>query len=182
MNEIILVTGLPRSGTSLLMAMLQAGGVTLCSDGQRAPDLHNPRGYFEHRAVLTLAQESAWLEQLGGQAVKVLSRQLEHVAPELPARVLLLDRNLTEVAASQQRMLGSDSPDWDWPALLAKEFQRLQGVLARRRWPVATVSHQRLLRQPLEMAEEIQSFLGRTLDLPAMVNQVDLELYRNRSC
>lgn len=148
MNEIVLVTGLPRSGTSLLMAMLQAGGVLLCSDHQRGPDLHNPRGYFEHSAILALAQESAWLEQHAGQAVKVLSRQIEHVAADLPARVLLLERNLTEVAASQQRMLASESPDWDWPGLLAKEFQRLRGVLARRRWPVAVVSHQRLLRQP----------------------------------
>ncbi|ODT73681.1 hypothetical protein ABS71_06760 [bacterium SCN 62-11] len=178
----ILVTGLPRSGTSLLMALLQAGGVRVLSDDRRPPDQHNPRGYFEHQAVLDLAADASWLWKLEGQAVKILSRQMEFVPPQLPARVLLLERDLVEVSQSQQRMLGQPSPDLDWPIILQKELRRLKGWLARQSWPLLLVQHRRLLQEPEQVGAELQDFLNFPLDLKAMAAQVDLNLYRNRAC
>lgn len=182
MQEVVIVTGLPRSGTSLLMSMLQAGGIPVHTDARRGPDRHNPKGYFEHSAVLELASDSSWLDQTGGRAVKILTRQMEFVPPQVPARVLLLERNLQEVADSQGRMLGETSPSQDWLELMAKELRRFKGWLARQPWPCLLVEHRRLLDAPLEMAAELQTFLNRPLDLEAMAAQVDASLYRSRSC
>lgn len=173
MNELVVVTGLPRSGTSLLMSMLQAGGVELLTDELRPPDEHNPRGYFEHRAPVT------WQE---GKAVKLLNRQLEQVELDLPVRVLLLERNLTEVAASQQKMLGQADDGLNWPDLLNRELSRFKQWLAERSWPLKSVEHRRLLYEPQQVGLELQAFLGRSLDLESMAARVDLDLYRNRQC
>ncbi|MBX3169580.1 MAG: sulfotransferase family protein [Candidatus Eremiobacteraeota bacterium] len=174
MNELVVVTGLPRSGTSLLMSMLQAGGLELVSDGGRPADQHNPRGYFE---------AGTWSEaDSGGKAVKLLDRQLEKADLQGPVRVLLLERDLTEVAASQQKMLGQPPDGRDWPELLSRELHRFKGWLAGRGWPVWRVEHRRLIHQPQEVARELQTFLGRPLDLKAMAGQVDPALYRNRQC
>ena len=181
MQEVVLVTGLPRSGTSLLMSMLQAGGVPLHVDDQRAPDQHNPHGYFEHSAVLRLSEDRSWLYQAGGQAVKILARQIELVPSDLPARVLLAERDLDEVVQSQQRMR-PDASGWDWRELLSKELQRLKGWLARQSWPILRVPHRQLMQDPATVAAQIQVFLQRSLDLEAMAAQVDPSLYRNRSC
>jgi len=181
MQAVVLVTGLPRSGTSLLMSMLKAGGIPVRTDDRRAPDQHNPLGYFEHSAVLRLNEERSWLYEAGGQAVKILSRQIEFVPSELPAQVLLMERELDEVVQSQQRMR-PDASDWDWNALLSKELQRLKGWLARQSWPILRVSHRQLVQEPGSAALQIQEFLQRPLDLEAMAAQVDLSLYRNRSC
>ncbi len=175
MDELVVVTGLPRSGTSLLMSMLQAGGVELLRDGGRPPDQHNPRGYFE------LGAPWNW-RGAAGKAVKLLNRQLERAELDLPVRVLLLERDLTEVAASQQKMLAQPNDGRDWPDLLRRELLRFQGWLAARPWPLLSVQHRRLLHEPEQVGLELQGFLGRQLDLKAMAAQVDLDLYRNRRC
>lgn len=175
MHELVVVTGLPRSGTSLLMSMLQAGGLELLSQGGRPADQHNPRGYFETGPEVELRGAE-------GKAVKLLSRQLEKVDLDLPVRVLLVERDLTEVAASQQKMLAQPADDWDWTDLLGRELGRFKGWLAARGWPLLTVQHRRLLQEPRQVGRELQMFLSRPLDLEAMAGQVDLNLYRNRRC
>ncbi len=181
MQAVVLVTGLPRSGTSLLMSMLKAGGIPLLTDDRRAADEHNPPGYFEHSAVLRLNEGASWLYEAGGQAVKILSRQIEFVPSELPARVLLTERDINEVVRSQQRMR-PDTSALDWGDLLGKELHRLKGWLARQSWPILRVSHRQLVQDPTTAALQIQTFLQRPLDVEAMAAQVDPGLYRNRSC
>ncbi len=172
------MSGLPRSGTSLLMSMLAAGGVPCLTDGERPADQHNPRGYFEHSRVLKLAEGNDWLREHGGQAVKILYRQLELLPPDLQARILLMERNLDEVVISQQRML--PSAELDWRDLFGRELRRFKGWLARRPWPILLVRHERLLAQPVAVAAEIAQFLERPLDLEKMAAQVDQGLYRSR--
>ncbi|MFN8611453.1 MAG: sulfotransferase family protein [Vulcanimicrobiota bacterium] len=181
MQDLIIVTGLPRSGTSLLMSMLAAGGLPVLSDSRRPADEHNPRGYFEDSRVLALNSGAVdWLRQHPGHAVKILYRQLELVEADVPARILLLERDLHEVVASQQRMLAAQ--DHDWLDLFGRELRRFKGWLARRGWPVLLVPHRSLLQESWRQAAEIQDFLGVSLDLQAMVAQVDPSLYRCRSC
>ncbi|MBS2034951.1 sulfotransferase family protein [bacterium] len=179
MQELIVVTGLPRSGTSLLMSMLEAGGVPVLADQQRPADQHNPRGYYEHGRLLS-DPDPNWLKEHGGQAIKILYRQLENVPADLEARVLLLERDLREVVESQQRM--RPAPDLDWLDLFTRELRRFKGWLARQRWPVLLVQHRRLLQDQQRQLAEIQAFLGLELNLQAMVAQVDPSLYRCRSC
>ena len=99
-EPISVVTGLPRSGTSLVMQMLAAGGLPVLTDDARGPDPDNPRGYFEHTGALALARHPAWLAAARGRAVKLVHALLPHVPAELPCRVVLLERNLAEVLAS----------------------------------------------------------------------------------
>ena len=104
-NRLIVVTGLPRSGTSMLMQMLAAGGVGVLSDGLRAADEDNPRGYLEFEPVKNLLKDSKWLFEARGKAVKIVAPLLAALPPGLPCRVILCERDLDEVLDSQERML-----------------------------------------------------------------------------
>ena len=104
-QSLIVVTGLPRSGTSMLMQMLAAGGMQVLSDGLRQADEDNPRGYFEFEPVKNLQKDSGWLCQGRGKAVKIVAPLLAQLPPDLPCRVILCERNLDEILDSQERML-----------------------------------------------------------------------------
>src|SRR4051812_40403893 len=102
---ITIVSGLPRSGTSLMMQMLGAGGMQLLTDGQRAPDEHNSRGYFEHEAVKHSRKDLSWLNQANGKAVKVVHLLLAPLPLDRSYRVIFMLRDLQEVITSQRVML-----------------------------------------------------------------------------
>lgn len=176
------VSGLPRSGTSLMMAALQAGGLPLVTDGARQPDIHNPAGYFEDQRVKTLHSDADWLLGCAGQAVKVLFHQLKHVPAGLPVKVILMTRHLHEVVESQNKMLGGP-PDQsrDWVQIFAEQLCELESWLKRQTgWQYITVDYHRLLDQPEREFASLCSFLGLALAVPRMVACVDPGLYRNR--
>ena len=106
-EPVIVVSGLPRSGTSMLMKMLEAGGVQVFTDGIRQADEDNPRGYFELEKVKNLQKQTdrSWLREARGKAVKVISQLLPELPPENTYKVLFINRNLHEVIASQNKML-----------------------------------------------------------------------------
>lgn len=105
MGDVLVVSGLPRSGTSLAMAILGAGGVRLRVDGARAADPDNPAGYHEYEPVRRLAQDGAWLSGARGEAVKIVVPLLRALPAGLPCRVILMRREIREVVTSQDRML-----------------------------------------------------------------------------
>lgn len=108
-TPIIIVSGLPRSGTSMMMSVLQAGGVPLLTDGVRAPDAGNPRGYFEFEAVKELDKhgDPAWLPSARGKAVKIISFLLTRLPENYDYRVIFMQRDLDEVIASQNTLLAA---------------------------------------------------------------------------
>ena len=103
--EIIIVSGLPRSGTSLLMQMLAAGGITVITDKLRTADADNPRGYYEVELVKKIKQDASWLPQVRGKAVKMISQLLYDLPASESYRVILMERDLDEVLVSQEKML-----------------------------------------------------------------------------
>ena len=103
--EIIIVSGLPRSGTSLLMQMLAAGGITVITDKLRTADADNPRGYYEFELVKKIKQDASWLPQVRGKAVKMISQLLYDLPGNESYRVILMERDLDEVLVSQEKML-----------------------------------------------------------------------------
>src|SRR5262249_30630691 len=103
--DIIIVSGLPRSGTSLMMQMLDGGGVPVLTDNIRAADTDNPRGYYEFEPVKATKRDATWLPAARGKAVKMVSQLLYHLPPGETYRVLFLERDLEEVLASQEKML-----------------------------------------------------------------------------
>ena len=116
-GEVIIVSGLPRSGTSMLMRMLSAGGCPILSDETRQADADNPNGYFECRAVKALARDNSIIDAAQGKAIKIVSPLLLHLPQGPRYRVIFVRRNLAEVIASQQKMLerngksGADAAD-----------------------------------------------------------------------
>lgn len=185
--EIIVVSGLPRSGTSLTMGMLRAGGMELVTDGVRAADVDNPRGYFELERVRALATDSAWLEAARGKAVKVISALLGHLPRTHRYKVLFMRRDLDEVLESQARMLEhrgvARDPAGDPPLRveLALHLAAIDRMLREEpAFEVHDVSYRELLGAPEPTIAAIVRFLGAQLDVPAMRACIDPALYRVR--
>lgn len=184
-NEIIVVSGLPRSGTSLMMQMLAAGGVDVITDGERTADVDNPRGYFELEIVKKIKVESSWIPSARGKAFKMISQ----LAYDLPAtekyRMLLLERDLDEVLASQEKMLarlGRPAIARDkMKAAFEIQIKRFDGWLDRQpNIAVLRVNYSILVAKPQEQAEQINEFLGGGTNFEAMAAAIDPALYRNR--
>src|ERR1044072_2561799 len=104
-EPVIIVSGLPRSGTSMMMSMLVAGGIPAMTDSIRTADEDNPKGYFELEKVKELAKDNRWLADAGGRAVKIISALLKHLPTDYRYKVIFMRREMREVLASQRQML-----------------------------------------------------------------------------
>ena len=187
-KEIVVVSGLPRSGTSMMMKMLEAGGLRVVSDGQRTADVDNPNGYFEVEAVKKLPEgETAWLRDAGGAVVKVISALLEYLPADRRYKVIFMERRLPEVLASQQKMLTNRKEESQaGEAQMEAEFQKhLRAVkywLARQpNIQVLYVDYNALLNAPEEGCRRVAEFLDMALDMEKMQAVPDGRLYRNRT-
>ncbi|RMH43218.1 MAG: sulfotransferase family protein [Deltaproteobacteria bacterium] len=186
-NEpITIVSGLPRSGTSLMMQMLHRGGLPVLSDGERTADDDNPRGYFELEAVKATARDASWVAEAEGKVVKVISELLPHLPADRTYRVIFMRRRLDEVLASQRRMLqrrGEPLGDDDaMRSLFARHVERAERFLRDADHMTALyVSYNRLVADPAAQAARVAAFLGGIVDPAAMAAAVDPSLYRNRT-
>jgi hypothetical protein len=187
----VIVSGPPRSGTSMVMQMLTAAGIETISDGRREQDHDNPRGYFEHQKVLGLAQDSTILADSAGKGVKIIHVLLKHIPPIQPIAVLFLHRDLDEVLASQAAMLERlgrpkpSLPEEQMRDALSKQIAVAREVLkGRLEAVVLDLQHRELVTDPESTADQIARFLephlGKTLNIQAMANCVDPSLYRQR--
>lgn len=183
---VTIVTGLPRSGTSMMMQMLAAGGMPLLCDGLRQPDRNNPRGYFEFESAKRLQSDSSWLSAARGKAVKVVAQLLPNL-PKGNYRLVFMDRDLDEVVHSQREMLrrsGAAEPtmsDDQLKNIFARQILMLAKILKRSRVPVLRVLHRQCVEEPATVAGELNRFLGGKLDATAMARAVEPNLYRQRS-
>ena len=189
-GSVIVVTGLPRSGTSMLMQMLAAGGMEVLSDGLREADEDNPRGYFEFEPVKNLLKDSKWLAEGRGRAVKIVAPLLAALPPQLAHRVILCERDLDEVLDSQERMLVRRNQ-----ALLAtperrrmlkdeyaRMVDRMKAMLMRRPYTqLLLMEHRKVISDPLVAAERMNKFLGGRLDVAMMAAAIDPALHRNHA-
>jgi hypothetical protein len=185
---ITIVSGLPRSGTSLMMQMLAAGGMPILSDGEREADVDNPRGYLEWERIKQLPKDPACIAEAEGKAVKVISFLLLSLPEGHEYRVIFMQRPLAEVLASQEVMLhhrGTTKPSAD-PSVIAGAFEKnLRAVNAwldsKAHVKTLRVSYHHVLRDSGDIARKLTEFLGVNLNVEAMTRQVDGSLYRNRS-
>jgi tetratricopeptide (TPR) repeat protein len=187
---LIVVTGLPRSGTSLLMQMLAAGNLNVLSDGLRAADEDNPRGYLEFEPVKNLLKDSKWLFEARGRAIKIVTPLLVALPPGLACRVILCDRNVDEVLDSQDRMLlrrdQLPAGSLERRRMLKDEYQRTlsraTAMLARRACTqLLVINYNTATSDPLGAADRINHFLGGGLDVAKMAAAVEPALHRNRA-
>lgn len=188
LRPVVIVSGLPRSGTSMMMKMLAAGGIPPLTDALRAADSDNPRGYYEFERVKQLDKgDTAWLPLAEGKAVKVISALLKHLPADHNYQVIFLRRHMAEVLASQRKMLirrGEDPREMDdaqVTLLFERHLQQVEQWLAERpNFEVLYVHYSDIMADPLPEINRVGRFLGRDLDLRAMAEAIDPGLYRNR--
>lgn len=185
---VIIVSGLPRSGTSMMMKMLAAGGIAPLTDELRAADPDNPKGYYEFERVKQLDKgDTGWLPMARGKAVKVISFLLQYLPPDERYQVVFLRRNLDEILASQRKMIinRGEDPDQMDDAQVAAMFNRHIELVEKwlQRQPhidTLYIHYSDVMANPVSQIELIARFLDRELDQIAMAQVVDPSLYRNR--
>lgn len=183
---ITVVSGLPRSGTSMMMQMLGAGGLELYTDGVRQPDDDNPNGYFEHEMVKHLEANDGWVGSAEGKAIKVTSPHVLSLPLDREYRVIFMMRPIEEVVVSQREMLdhrGEVPPSFDamreiWHRHVFEVLCSLKSDWEH--FEVLEVRYRNVIDNPLEQAELVERFLELELDTDAMAAVVDPNLYRNR--
>ena len=183
---IIVVSGLPRSGTSLMMQMIEAGGLPILTDGQRTADPDNPKGYYEFEPVKQLERDQTWIANARGRVVKVVSPLLRYLPAGHSYKIVFMQRELAEVLASQRHMLerrGRPAPPDD--EAMAATFRRhladVNAWLAQQpNMQVLYVAYNAVLEQTAAEIEQLSAFLGDGLDGAAMARVIDHALHRQR--
>jgi len=193
MNEIkrdyvILVSGLPRTGTSMMMKAIHAGGIESIVDNIRKADEDNPKGYYEFEPVKKTKEDASWLNDASGKVVKMVYRLLYDLPAEFQYRVVFMRRDIKEVLASQNKMLersgksGGGISDEQMEALFAAELAKCEKWLAEQpNFSVLSVVHRDMINDAATQVQKINDFLDGGLDTEAMASTVDPALYRNRN-
>lgn len=187
-EAVVVVSGLPRSGTSMLMSMLDAGGIPPITDNIRTADEDNPKGYYEFERVKALDKgDTAWVADAQGKTVKVISALLKYLPVDYEYRVIYIRRNMSEILASQRKMLvrrGEDPDkvdDEQMTALFEKHVSQVEDWLREQpNMQVLFVHYSDILADPENEARRINDFLGGDLQVERMAEAVDPDLYRNR--
>lgn len=192
-KEIVIVSGLPRSGTSMMMKMLEAGGIPALTDGLREADEDNPKGYYEFERVKKLPEDADWLPDAVGKAVKMVFTLLH----DLPApgaekdngytyKVVFMRRQIQEILDSQRKMLERSGRDVDVDDEEMRESfefllnRTLDWLPSQKHIAVEFVWYNDVMENAAPQIEKLNAFLGGSLDTNAMKAVVDQSLYRNR--
>jgi len=186
-NTITIVSGLPRSGTSLMMMMLEAGGMPVLTDHIRTADTDNPKGYYEFERVKAIERDQAWLKEADGKAVKMISALLKYLPQNYAYRIIFMRREMEEVLASQRQMLirrGEPTDTVSDERIAELSSEHLQRVAT---WiddqpniDVLYVNYNEILKDPLTQARRTAEFVDIDLSVEKMSQAVDSSLYRQR--
>ncbi len=187
-QPIVIVSGLPRSGTSMMMKILEAGGLQVVTDAIRQADDDNPNGYFEFERVKQMsAGDRKWLDESGGKVVKVISALLEHLPAGYSYKVIFMERAIKEVLASQKKMLvnrgeenkvSDDEMEEQYRAHLAA----VRPWLARQpHMEVLYVDYNKMVSDPGPLCKRLVDFLDMPMDAEKMLAVPNARLYRNRA-
>jgi len=184
---IIIVSGLPRSGTSLMMQMLKAGGMEVLTDNIRKADEDNPKGYYEFEPVKKTREDPSWLNRAEGKVVKMVSMLLYDLPSDRQYKIIFMKRRMAEVLASQARMLErqgkhrTEEDDRKIGRLFEEHLAEIEEWLAQQKnMEVLYISYNDIISDPLANAQKINRFLGNHLDIEKMSAVVDPALYRQR--
>ena len=186
-REIVVVSGLPRSGTSMMMKMLEQGGLEIVTDALRTADDDNPNGYYEFETVKQLSKgQTAWLDGAQGKVVKVISALLEYLPVNHHYKVIFMERAIGEVLASQKKMLVNRQEESTVSdAEMQEQFQK--HVAAAKYWlarqpniSVMYADYNKMLVAPDALYQSVADFLDMGLDVDKMRAVPNERLYRNR--
>ncbi len=184
---VTIVSGLPRSGTSMMMQMIDKGGIPALTDNIRTADEDNPKGYYEFEAVKKTKEDPSWLEQAPGKVVKMVYRLLYDLPDGYQYRVVFMRRKLEEVIASQNVMLqrsgkqGGGLPDEKLLEVFRAEIDKCNKWLADQpNFSVLYVNYNEVIADPVPQVSRLNEFLGGKMNTQAMLEVVDPQLYRQK--
>ena len=188
-ESLVVVTGLPRAGTSMLMQMLASGGIPVLTDDVRIADEDNPRGYYEFEPVKKLMSDSRWLRDAKGKAVKIVAPLVPSIPRGIPLRLIVIERDLDEILASQEKMIERRgekiSGTVERRERLKAEYRRTLRRVAK--WignradaSVLALERSAILQDATGASERIREFLEGGVNVSAMAAAVDPSLHRNR--
>lgn len=186
-KAITIVSGLPRSGTSMMMQMLEAGGMPVLTDGVRKADKDNPRGYREFEKVKEVEKDTSWLADCHGKACKIISALLRHLPLNKSYKIIFMDRNMEEVLASQRAMLEkrgveeNRATDEEMAERFESHLLRVKGWLAEQKcMDVLYVNYNDVIQNPAQEARTVAKFLDGAVVAEKMSEVVEGSLYRQR--
>jgi len=180
---LVVVSGIPRSGTSLLMQMLRAGGVKILSDHKREADRSNPKGYLELEAVKKLAKDNSCLKGEKGKAVKVISHLLQYLPEGQQYKVIFMNRHINEIIKSQQKMLGQIEKKY--PKALMRAFDKeaksiKEWAHAQPNIEILELDYGDIIDNASKQVDKIIDYLNAPLKKQKMIDVVDPSLYRSK--
>lgn len=173
----IIVSGLPRSGTSLMMRILEHCGFTIVTDGEREPDTHNPHGYYEYEKVKTLSKDNTWLNELQDEVVKITSHQLKHLPDDLNYKIIYMTRNIDEIIMSQMKMNDTYPPE----GLREHYIKHVADTIKNLKPEHLIVDYNELMKHPRLELFRIVNFLNLDTNIDSLLKVIDKNLWRNRS-
>jgi hypothetical protein len=187
-GRVFIVSGLPRSGTSMMMKMLAEGGLPIVTDSLRIADEDNPNGYFEVELSKALKEgEKKWLYSAQGKVVKVISYLLEFLPEDLIYDIIFMERDIQEILASQKKMLERRNEvqtisDPEMEAQFREHLRAVKYWLARKPgFRVLYLNYNDMMKNPEKLCRSVMSFLNQPLNLEAMQAVPNQSLYRNRT-
>jgi hypothetical protein len=185
---ITIVSGLPRSGTSMMMQMIDVGGIPALTDNIREADEDNPKGYYELEAVKRTRKDASWLKEAPGKVVKMVHVLLLDLPLNRQYRVVFMRRHLDEVVKSQNIMLdrhgkaGIDADKTKVKEVFRKQMQQVDKWMEDHDcFKCLYVDYNEIMGDPAPSVKAINAFLGGDMDTEAMMSVVDPSLYRNRA-
>lgn len=187
-DYIIVVSGLPRSGTSMMMKMLEAGGLPILTDNLREADANNPKGYYEFERVKELPNgDYGWIPEAGGKVVKIVTGLIMSLPSNARFKVIFMQRAMKEVLSSQKKMLGRLGKEDDkvedekMKKIYQEHLKQVNAWISKQpNIEVLYVNYNTMLDNPHESLQKVNEFLGGGMDVNLMTGVVDKELYRER--
>ena len=182
-NQITIVSGLPRSGTSLMMQMLDYGGMDCLVDGKREADESNPKGYYEYEPVMSIYKDNSWMNKAQNKTVKIVAPLLNKIDEQYRYKIIFMTRDLNEILKSQQKMIGKTEDVF--PVKLYNKFQKLLSNIEvwKKKEPgveLIYLDYKDVLDNPESTVKSIERFLGVPLNRLEMINCIDKKLYRTK--
>ena len=187
-KSVVIVSGLPRSGTSMMMKMLEAGGQAILTDNLREADANNPKGYYEFERVKNMKDgDLAWMSEAVGKVVKIVTGLIMFLPSGYNYKIIFMRRDLNEILSSQKKMLGrlgkedDNIPDDKMAKVYEEHLKEVRGWLIRQpNIETLYVNYNSMVKDPKEALNKINDFLGGGMDVSVMSAVVDKELYRER--
>ncbi|MGV6830724.1 MAG: alkaline phosphatase family protein [bacterium] len=183
-DQIVIVSGLPRSGTSLMMQMIHHGGIEALTDDNRKADISNPKGYFEYDPVMALYKDNSWLHKATNKSIKVVAPLLKYLDSKYRYKVIFMNRDLNEIVKSQQIMLKKNPEELPVHLFESYKKQLHQVELWQESEPgveILQVNYAEIMSNPEPIIQKIKNFTGQDLNHDAMLSCIDKTLYRTKA-